>query len=823
MKDITMIISTGSSRKATVWPNHSIKWSEFVRRISEPVRTSETYAEYIKLPKSKQDELKDVGGFVGGEIRDGGRRKADSIVSRALITLDADTIPANGTEEVLSKVEAFGCAYAVYSTRKHCSRSPRLRIVIPTAEPMSPDEYEPAARKVAELMGVMPYMDPSTFEPSRLMYWPSCSSDGEYVFRTADKPYLNAGVILDLYADFRNATEWPEIPGAQKVLKRSADRQGDPETKTGIVGAFCRTYDIEGAMAAYLPDVYTPCDLGPGRYTYTGGSTSGGAVLYQEGKFLYSHHATDPCSGRLVNAFDLVRLHKFSDLDDEADPNTPTIKLPSYLKMTELATQDDKVRARLNEERLQTVREEFGAAEADDKADYEWAKDLIYNSKGKIALTIENITLILFNDPYLKDIILHDEFGDSTHSIKRLPWHREDSIYPRDWTDTDDAGLRYYLEKVYGITGKERIYDAFDVVIERKTYHPLRDYLKGLKWDSKPRMETVLIDYLGAQDTPYVRAVARKALTAAVARVMQPGTKFDYAPILVGPQGIGKTTFLRKLGGKYHTECAIDLVGKNTAENIQGFWIVEMGELKGFSKAEAADMKQFLSKTEDTYRGAYQRRSKTYPRQCVFFGTTNDYEFLKDMTGNRRFWPVDVWIQKPEYDIFKDLTQDVVDQIWAEAYISYTLGAEDLYLSADENAEALEQQEAHKETDPREGMILGFVQRRVPLDWHKRSLNARRMYWADEFKTADDKDTVERDRICVAEVWCELFNGDIKNIKRADALFINNVLSKITGWEKKRMKAGEPYGFQRGYMRGPLSAKIININSVDILEDKGDS
>ncbi|MCG6197251.1 virulence-associated protein E, partial [Anoxybacillus sp. LAT_38] len=175
--------------------------------------------------------------------------------------------------------------------------------------------YEPLARKLASIIGIE-LCDPSTFEAHRLMYWPSCCADSQYVFHYGDKPFLDADGLLAMYTDWRNVAEWPQVPGTSQSHVRLATKQGDPTAKQGIVGAFCRQYDIYKAMETFLPGVYIPTDDGSGRFTYAGGSTTGGAIVYDNGQFLYSHHATDPCSGRLVNAFDLVRLHKFGELDD---------------------------------------------------------------------------------------------------------------------------------------------------------------------------------------------------------------------------------------------------------------------------------------------------------------------------------------------------------------------------------------------------------------------------------------------------------------------------------------------------------------------------
>ena len=281
---------------------------------------------------------------------------------------------------------------------------------------------------------------------------------------------------------------------------------------------------------------------------------------------------------------------------------------------------------------------------------------------------------------------------------------------------------------------------------------------------------------------------------------MTPGVKYDRMPILAGPQGIGKSTLLRLMGSRWFSDSLVSFEGKEACEMIQWVWINELGELNGLSKAETNAVKQFLSKTDDLFREAYGRRTSNYPRRCVFFGTTNDSEFLKDKTGNRRFWPIDCGVQKPKLSVFKDL-QDNIDQLWAEAYYYWQL-EEPLYLTGEAEKMSLKAQEDHSEQSAKEGVIVEFIEREVPLDWQSRSLAQRRMYWSGDFNNANVK-TVPRDRVCALEIWCEAFNGDAKYFKRSDATEINSILSVINGWKRSTngIRTGKDYGLQKGYIR----------------------
>lgn len=800
--DRSIQLATAGSRKATRWPASIMRWSELVQRLAVPVRSTETLQEYLQLSKSKQDDLKDVGGFVAGTFH-GWRRKADAVSGRDVVTLDLDNIPPGGTDDILSRLSALGCAYVVYSTRKHDPAAPRLRVLLALDRTVTADEYEPIARKIAALIG-LEFCDPTTFEASRLMYWPSCCSDSAYVYRYEDKPFVSADGLLSMYASWQDVTSWPEVPGETDRRSRRVKTQADPMAKQGVVGAFCRTYDVPAAIDVYLADRYEPAVQTPNRYTFLGGSTTGGAVVYDAGRFLFSHHATDPASGQLVNAFDLVRLHLFGDKDDEAKPETPGNRLPSFIAMCEIAVRDEQVATLLNQERYLAAREDFAATSiATDPAPVEAQTDVAWMNRldtsaqtGAIARTIKNIVTVLEFDPGLQGKIAYDEFSNRGLVLGSLPWDKADQR--RGWADADDAALREYLERVYGLTGKDKIFDAITVVGHRQAFNDVKQYLDNLQWDGLKRLDTVFIDYFGAADDVYTRAVARKFFAAAVARVYQPGIKFDNMPILSGPQGCGKSTFLARMGRSWYTDSLTTFEGKDAAEMVQGMWIVEIGELSAMSRSETNSVKQFLSRIDDVYRAAYGRRTDRYPRRCVFCGTTNDAEFLKDKTGNRRFWPIDLHPEQATKNIFKALTPDECDQLWAEAVVAWRLG-ERLYLIDKEEEIAKEQQDSHRESNAKEGLIREWLEQDLPPNWDAYNLQARRIWWADK-QGRELGALTPRDRVCALEIWCECFGSDAKFFQRKDAIEINGILETMSDW--KRTKSGVRYGADYGYQRG---------------------
>lgn len=782
LNDKELIISIGRSRKETAWRPQRLRWSEFVQRLSTPQKSGETLEEYKKLPKGQQDDLKDVGGFIGGTLK-GERRKNDSVEGRCLITLDMDNIPTGQTGEIVKRVGALGCASVIYSTRKHEPAAPRLRVIIPTDRVLAADEYEPAARKLAELIGIG-YCDPTTFQAARFMYWSSICRNAEYIFTYNDAGFVQADWLLSRYTDWRNTVEWPTVAGEAKRLERNLKRQEEPTKKPGPIGAFCRAYDVPAAIEKFLPDIYEPC--GEGRYTYTGGSTAGGAVLYDGGKFLYSHHATDPAGDRLNNAFDLVRLHKFRHADESALPGTLIHQLPSTKAMIEFASQDEAVRFELAKEQFKG-KIELGEG---------WLSQLEWIN-GKLTKTAKNIMLILENDPELSGKFQYDRFSERIRTRGGLPWNPE--LKERSVNDSDLAGLRVFLETEYKLCGKEKIQDAFDTFLQQTATHTVRTYLDGLTWDGVPRVDKVFIDYLGAEDTEYTRKVARLLFCSGVARIYAPGQKYDYLVVLIGAQGTGKSTFVRIMGVDWFSDSLkiIDMKDKTAAEKLLGIWVAEISEMDGFGKVDSNTIKSFLTIQEDHFRPAYARHTVDRPRQFIVIGTSNKRDFLTDETGNRRFLPVDIGVTSPAKSVFVEM-EPAIDQIWAEAVERWRAG-ERTYPDAELAYLASQEQENHMQDDPREGTIEEFLKKPIPADWYSKDMQYRTSYCFGALPYQGE--TMQRNKICAAEIWVECFRLPLSGLKRGDARQINAILTKLLkDWKKDRAYFGAEYGRQRGFI-----------------------
>lgn len=782
--DGELLIALGRSRFETAWKNRRMSWSGLLGRLSRSQETGETHADYMRYTKEQQDKLKDIGGFVGGHLQDG-KRKTGSVKARQIVTLDADFAGPDFWDRALGlALDGVDCAMAVYSTHKHTAAKPRLRLLVPLSEPVSAEEYEAIARKLAEMVGI-DYFDDSTYQPTRLMYWPSHSADVEPVFRYYDAPLLDPKEILRMYQDWADVSEWPISSRELEVRRKIADKQGDPTEKHGIVGAFCRTYSVTDAIRRFLPDVYTPTAK-EDRWTYAAGSTAAGLVIYDGDVFAYSNHGTDPASGQLCNAFDLVRIHRFGHLDEGQDGKSGK-QLPSYKEMAAFATEDPDVRVRIVQEKQEAAAEDFAAPPEDD-----WRKRIRVSDRGVVADSW-NAELILEHDEHLQGI----RWNEMTRRIdvRDAPWERP----PGSWRDADDAQLYQWIVRTYDVQfPKEKFSTALLAVADRRRYHPVREYLDSLpEWDGRRRVETILIDYLGAEDTAYTREAMRCCLTAAVARVYEPGRKFDSVLILQGPQAIGKSMLFDRLGGEWYSDnlSITDMKDKTGAEKLQGYWILELSELTGMRKAEVETVKGFISRRDDIYRAAYGRNTESRLRQCVIVGSTNDdMGFLRDVTGNRRFWPVKVTGETSLHPW--DLKDDDIRQIWAEARQMYELGGT-LLLSEEAAALAIDAQRDAMETDERQGIVEAYLERKLPKGWEAMDYD-RRMLFLD----SEDEGTEERRTVTNIEIWAEALGNNAKAMEPKDARALTAIMARIPGWNKTGKSVRTLlYGRQRLYER----------------------
>ena len=780
-------IAYGSSCHAKRWVNQQVTFDELCERLSQTVRTPETVEEYPKLPKSERDRAKDKGGFVGGKLK-GGRRKRDTVEGRSMLTQDADHAGIG----FIDSYEML-CPYAscLYTTHGHTPEAPRVRVVVPLTRDVTPDEYAAISRLFAAEWGIDQF-DECSHRPHQLMYWPTTPADGEYVFKRCDGEWLDPDRYLAAHPGWRDCAGLPRSVREGGIVERGRKQQEDPLGKQGVIGAFCRTYGINEAVHVFLKDIYQESAL-QGRFDYIPADSSAGVVVYDD-VFAYSHHATDPACGKLLNAFDLVRIHKFGGLDEKVPEDTEAAKLPSFKAMCEFAVNDENVKMTIAGERMEIAEKEFSGENED------WLKQLEYEKRSTVVKnTLRNLLLILNNDEKLKGIVFN-QLSDGMEIKGEVPWEHPS----RFWRDADDAQLISYVDLTYG-TFSARNYDiAVTKVADDRSYHPIREFLASLpEWDKVPRVDTILVDFLGASDNAYVRAVTRKTLCGAIARVMNPGCKFDTMLVLNGPQGKGKSTLISRLCGEWFNDSLLlnDTKDKTAAEKLQGYWILEIGELAGLKKTEIETLRGFLSRQNDIYRASFGRRATPHPRQCVFIGTTNaENGYLRDTAGNRRFWPV-----KTPGDAARaswEMTEEEIRQIWAEALVRYKEG-EPLHLDNELAGMALKEQQIAMEVDEREGMVRDYLEMPLPERWDKMDIFDRRNYiCGSEFGGEREPGVRKRERVCNMEIWCECFGKERGNLKRQDANEISAIMANIEGWKKADNKVRFPiYGIVRGYCR----------------------
>ncbi len=803
MTDVELQICTCQRRTDAVYQYGTVMWSDLCERLKSTKRTAETLAEYKKKPKADQDAIKDVGGYVLGDLADG-KRSTRTVRSRSAITLDLDFAPMNFWSRFSLMFDNAACCY---STHKHQPSSPKFRVIIPLTRPVSPDEYEAIARWIASSDGMeIDWCDDTTFQPSRMMFWPSTSTDGEYFFEVQDGEILDPQSVLDLYGDYWNdISRWTYSSRVlEKRKKEAASKQKDPLEKKGAVGSFCRTYTIQEAIEAYLPDVYTPTDK-PNRWTYTNGTSSGGLVIYDQDTLAYSNHASDP-AGQMhcVNAFDLVRIHKFGSLDEQKTANQVGVNLPSYKAMCELVSEDKLVQKTVAAEMFSRQVEKMAADETGVSAE-QFAKDnadwqcllLRHPKTGKLEETIENVCVILENDTKLKGLGAYNEFQDFAEKSETLPWWKFNP-FSKEWSDADTTELILYLEKYYGLRTERIIKHGRDILHMRRAFHPVRDWLDALpEWDGIERLDTLLVDYMSAEDTAYTRAVTRKAVVAAVKRIYEPGCKMDYTLTLAGKQGLRKSSFFRTLvpDPSWFSDSLDTFQGKESYEALQGSWIIEIAELSAAKRSDIERTKQFLTKQDDKLRKAYAEKTGRYRRQCIFVATTNSSDFLRDMSGNRRWWVVPVWGRGTK-DVFEDLPKER-DQIFAEAKARYKAG-EKLYLPDELEAKAAEMQEEYTYRSIKYEQIEEFLDLDLPDGREAWPLEQRQTWLIKR----DHVGTHKRDKVCLLEIWQEVFGGNRVNINNMDQREISDILMKI-GWERSKGKRrfGAIYGLQRAFVR----------------------
>lgn len=822
--------------------NKTYRWGRLCERMVETVRDNITIDQYNKLSQRDRHERKNQGWFVGGTFKDG-RRKGANIESRSLLAYDLDECSVELYRELLKPRTNFlaGFEYFLHTTRSHTPESPRIRVVIPLAREVTSAEFSAVIRLVAyRIHADMDQIDPVSFRITQFMFWPTTSKDGEYKTKWNYGKLLDPdAVIADWNDDWKDLSRLPHSPRESKQAYDGAHKPQDPRTKRGVIGAWCRAHTISEIIDEWLPDVYALGDMqsdGTQRYTYLKGSTTNGMVVYENDTYAWSNHSTDPGADKLLNPFDFMRVHWFGHLDKddaEYEEGGDVTKLKSYKAMVEFAQEDAGTIAELQkanydleamandshwdieeddpiepppESKVEESREPAPAAAVDDKA---WMKGLSVNKDGIIKSDLHNIIHILENDARFKGAFAYNMFINQTVVVRRIRSKhlRRDAGPVKDkangdpLTDVVVTFARSIIEAPrgegnhgWGIkVSEQNIWGAIYAAAYGNRFHPVQRYLEACKWDGVPRLKKMLHTYWHVEDNTYHEQVGFLTMIAAVARVYEPGHKFDFVPIFEGRQGLLKSTAISTISGadwfvEFHAK-----IGDTRAvvENIQGKWFVELPELVSLmdDKASVEALKALFSGKSDRTRQAYLRTAQDFPRQCIFSGTTNNREYLRDATGNRRYWIVEL----PDIPIDVPGLRRDRDLIWAEAREEYFWFRRQpqfkdktvplpLFLPPAESAvaEALQGiKTIVTRTDIRRGLIEAWLDTPVPM-------SRVRPGWRNDGEDLEDMTTDEpkllRNRVCVADIVHFVLHGakDDYSLSRE----VGGILSNLPGWKR---------------------------------------
>lgn len=795
-------ISVARSFNSKSWKLKTVSWDELLKQFQNVKRTDEELADYFRLPSDEKTKIKNsAGAFVGGRL-DGTVRSNTTLQSRDLLTLDIDTATPEQADEFKQIASAYkGCTYTTHS---HTPRSPRFRFVAPFLRSVSPSEYVAICEYLIEAVFEADYIDLCSTRPAQLMFFPTAAKDGVYKCEVFDGEFLDPDDILEKAHSRQLSLDKPQW---ERKAENLIAHQANPLEKEGVIGEFCRAFSIVDVLTdpELLGGLYE-ATTNPKRYLLKGSHSVPGVLIYPykgengeiiEDVFMYSHHAKDPTCNTLCNAFDAFRLHKFGDLESEESLKKAIKSISEMPKMQE-ALKSMRKQQMLDEFADDPDLGEYGATAAQElkepRDEKEVHLDKIFEINEKLvkkgpndsrpASVKSNFDRILLEDPVFAGL-RRNVFLDRIEVQGKLPWRNKEMQrrYGAVWSDSDLTAALSYIARHYGnLHNKQMLEDSIQTVADKRAYHPVVEKLGQLpEWDGIPRAETIFIDYLGADDTPYVRAVTLKMLQALVERIRHPGCKYDYMVVLDGIQGLGKSMFFTRLSFGFYTD-TLSLQDMNNLqkafEQTQGAWIVEISELAGAKKAEIEFVKAFISRTEDKCRKAYGHYVDISPRQFLLVGTTNETSgYLHDTTGNRRFYPIHCDGIKTEtgevdlYYAFNHFTEDVIVQVWAEVLQGMKGAVFSAELDPEIRAEAENAQNKMAEKDDRLELVEKFVHMLVPAEWYdgydedmKRQYTQR--YLKDCLDKDDDLGTETLKYIKPAHLWQYVFEQPMVKLDR---------------------------------------------------------
>jgi predicted P-loop ATPase len=804
-----------------------------------------TTKQYHALSVDEKQKEKMRAGFIVGGHCDDGKRVARAIRTRSFLNLDIDNLPVADFHQFQFDLDSgegfFANEFIWHTTRSHTPEKPKFRIIVPLSKAITAEKFVAASRILASKFdATMVHIDTVSFVLAQIMYKPLTNRDGEFLAGRNAGSFLDADRMLEEFGDWRDYSKLPcrEDETLGKLVAPGT-KQENPFEKKGIVGAFNRAYPIEQVIDEFLPDVYersSEVSSNGLRYTYLKSETgqSNGVLVYPEQGLLFSHHSSDPCgNGHSYNAFDAVRLHLYSHLDDGVKADTSPMKYPSFKAMTEKFKDDDFVSKEMlqdrydlesltkaamsdldeededeeeqgaNKEPTESEEDELGN-DADDLDTDNWILKLDRGEGGVIKPTLRNVVEILTKDKRVAGMAAYDEFARTIVKRRNFPAGTlgslaggkkvverrvEDSIKGDAWTDKDDEKMRYFLGLPGGSThngyqispSKQDVLGGIELAADIFRFHPVKQAFDAVKWDGKTRVKHLFTEYLGCPDDAYHRETAELVMIAMVARIYTPGHKWDYVPILEGKQGKRKSYFIHTLSMGWFAEMRGDVVtdSKKTAELLEGVMVVEIPELHTFNRTESSALKAFFTAYNDKARPAYGRRTLINKRQATFWGTTNDKEYLRDKTGNRRYWPIECLVGFIDIDEL----QRNIQQLYAEALMLYKAMLIDypahklpLFLAdGSEAAIRAEELQESRRIESAEDREKGPLELWLEEPAHPALVDCRKL--SDNFSDDDNQEPVLRTMTCSKEVLEVLAKGEDRKAET-----FRRAMSGIKGW-----------------------------------------
>lgn len=847
--------------KATLGINQKVSFEAFIKLFSKTERTKETSEEYQEWKKHGDEralKCKDKGCFIAG-ISSENKRKAQNIISRNMVTLDLDNCPTNILDIIEDFSKELKKAFFVYSTHSHTKAKPRLRVIFPLNRDVSPEEYVAIAFQLGQKIG-MDFLDATTFQVARVMYAPTTSLDGDFYSKTYNMfdEYVEPDDLLEEYFDYKDISQFQrpfyfEGKKAQRISR--GVMANSTKTKYAMVNNFNLTYSIKEAIDTFLPDIYTR--ESDDRYSYALGESKNGLNILNS-QYAFSFHGSDPAQGKLLNAFDIVRIHKFGNMDNADDfGRTKENNLGSFKEMCSwIRTSLPNVMANdiRTIESKKTLEKQIISSTPGLEIKEEKKEEISNNlalidelfkdeKSGTIKKVAWNIYLIVEKDYRLKDLFFWDTIKHSV-CFTRAPFWNSDIKKGDEVRDIDFSHIRKIIcSPPYFLSNEKVSEDAVRTSAFKKRINYPKQFLSELPlWDGKERIETIFCELFGVQDCAFVREASKKWFTALVARIMRPGIKFDSAIALLGAVGIGKSTWGKSLiavewngemkdidlAKHYFSDKALDLRNeRDTIDALRGNCVVELAEFdRYFTKYDKATLKSFLTNTVDKFIPRFGHGTEDVPRSFVYLATSNSMNPIKDPEDERRFWPFYCGLKKNEIRIFnkKYWNKDIRDQVLAEALEYYN---QDYNFAAPFEPYVQKQLDALIETaslnDDYIGQIEEYVENEFPKNFLTYDFEDMRKFWRKgaEFPSYDKNNFREkRDCFSIKEIWTVLLGnrkGDTP--KQYQSKEIKADLTKL-GYEfqgSKRKRFGVEIGQQQYFIKKDWSKTSIEDLEGEIL------